>query len=82
MLPSMIKLLAVAVSLCVATPVFACGDKDDVDMAAPKTADKKTDKDKAKEQPKSDAKTDTAKRPPAKTDKTTDKKPGDKVSLK
>jgi hypothetical protein len=75
------KLAAVLV-LGFAVPAFACPNMDHDQNETPKTAEKTKEQPKAKEQPKTDAKApaDTAK---AKTPaKSTDKKPGDKVSLK
>ncbi len=76
------KLVAIAVSLGLAAPAFACPNMDH-DQATPKTAEKKEQPKsapKAKEQPKQDAPKQDQQKPATDTAKK-DKK-GDKVSLK
>ncbi len=78
LLGTIMKKLAIIISLAVATPVLACPHEDG---AAPKTAEKakdtKSTDSKAKEAPKTDAATTAKKKDEPKTD--TAKKP-DKVS--
>jgi hypothetical protein len=71
--------LALAATLALVSPALACPNMDHDDAPATKTAEKKP-AEKKQDQPKTDAKTpaDTAKKKDAKTEK----KPGDKVSLK
>lgn len=72
--------LALVASLALVTPALACPNMDHDE--APKTADKKP-AEKKQEQPKTDTKApDTAKNKETKPDKSTEKKPGDKVTMK
>jgi len=75
------KLVAIAVSLGLAAPAFACPNMDHDE--APKTVEKKqekTDTAKAKEQPKQDQKKDTKDQQKPASDTAKKDKKGDKVS--